>query len=139
MTGYLLDTNVVSELTRTTPDPQVVAFLNEQDDLWLSSILIHELEYGLQLLPPGRRRDLLYAMKSNIQSMYDGRILSLDSAAAEWAAQLRAQARRSGRVLDMGDALIAGIARANRLILATRNIADFQAIDVEVVNPWTAP
>ena len=139
MTGYLLDTNVVSELTRTTPDPQVVAFLNEQDDLWLSSILIHELEYGLQLLPPGRRRDLLYAMKSNIQSMYDGRILSLDSAAAEWAAQLRAQARRAGRVLDMGDALIAGIARANRLILATRNIADFQAIDVEVVNPWTAP
>ena len=139
MTGYLLDTNVVSELTRSTPDPQVVAFLNEQEDLWLSSILIHELEYGLQLLPPGRRRDLLYAMKSNIESMYDSRILSLDVPAAEWAAQLRTQARRSGRALDMGDALIAGIARANRLVLATRNIADFQAIDVEVVNPWTAP
>ena len=136
MTGYLLDTNVISELTRTTPDPQVVTFLNEQDDLWLSSILIYELEFGLQLLPPGRRRDLLYAMKSNIESMYDGRILSLDVTAARWAAQLRAQARRSGRVLDMGDALIAGVARANRLILATRNIADFQAIDVEVVNPW---
>lgn len=138
MTGYLLDTNVVSELTRSTPDPQVVAFLNEQEDLWLSSILMHELEFGLQLLPPGRRRDLLYAMKSSIESMYNGRILSLDVPAAEWAAQLRAQARRSGRVLDMGDALIAGIARANRLVLATRNIADFQAIDVEVVNPWTA-
>ena len=139
MTGYLLDTNVISELTRTTPDPQVVAFLNEQEDLWLSSILIHELEFGLQLLPPGRRRDLLYAMKSNIESMYDGRILSLDVTAARWAAQLRAQARRSGRVLDMGDALIAGVARANRLILATRNITDFQAIDVEVVNPWIPP
>ena len=139
MTGYLLDTNVVSELTRDTPDSRVVAFLNGQDDLWLSSILIHELEFGLQLLPPGRSRDLLYAMKSTIVSTYDGRILSLDVPAAEWASQLRAQARRSGHVLDMGDALIAGIARANRLILATRNIVDFQAIDVEVVNPWTAP
>ena len=138
MTGYLLDTNVVSELTRDAPDPQVVAFLNAQDDLWLSSILIHELEHGLQLLPAGRRRDLLYEMKSSIVSTYDGRILSLDVPAAEWAAQLRAQARSSGRVLDMGDALIAGIARSNGLVLATRNIGDFQAVDVEVVNPWTA-
>ena len=139
MTGYLLDTNVVWELTRDAPNPRVVAFLNEQEDLWLSSILIHELEYGLQLLPPSRRRDLLYAMKSAIVSTYDGRILPLDAPAAEWAAQFRAQARRSGRVLDMGDALIAGIAKANVLVLATRNIGDFQAVDVEVVNPWSAP
>ncbi len=139
MTGYLLDTNVVSELTREAPDPRVVAFLNRQEDLWLSSILIHELEYGLQLLPPGRRRDLLYEMKTSIVSTYDGRILPLDVPAAEWASQLRVQARRAGRVLDIGDALIAGIAKANVLVLATRNIGDFQAVDVEVVNPWSAP
>ena len=55
MSRYLLDTNVVSELTRHSPAPQVVSFLSEQDDLWLSSIVVHELEYGLRLLPQGRR------------------------------------------------------------------------------------
>ena len=136
MSGFLLDTNVVSELTKDEPDPQVVAFLAERSDLWLSSIGIHELEFGLQLLPGGRRRNRLYAMQSRIVSDYDDRILSLDRTAAEWAARLRAQARHSGRVLDLGDALIAGIAKANGLTVATRNVGDFDYLDVEVINPW---
>ena len=139
MTGYLLDTNVVSELTRDVPHPRVVTFLNEHHDLWLSSLVIHELEYGLQLLPHGRRRNLLFAMQSDIVSRYDDRILSLDRPAAEWAAQLRAQARRSGRPVDVGDALIAGIARAHDLCVATRNVGDFDGLDVDVTNPWEVP
>ena len=66
MTGYLLDTNVVSELTRDAPDPQVVSFLSEREDVWLSAILIHEVEYGLRLLPQGRRRSRLSEMQSAI-------------------------------------------------------------------------
>ena len=68
MTGYLLDTNVLSELTRDVPHPRVVNFLSEQPNLWLSSILIYELEYGLHLLPPGRRRELPTAVLANVMS-----------------------------------------------------------------------
>jgi predicted nucleic acid-binding protein len=139
LTGYLLDTNVISELTRAVPHPRVVGFLNEHNDLWLSSVLLHELEYGMQLLPHGRRRDVLRTMQLNIVSAFDSYILPLDRPAAESAAELRAQARRSGRVVDVGDALIAGIARANGLTIATRNVTDYLAMDVEVTNPWEWP
>ena len=138
MTGYLLDTNVISELTRHVPDPQVVSFLSEQEDLWLSSILIHEVEYGLRLLPQGARRKRLSAMQSAILGTYENRILPLDRVGAEWSAEFRAQARRAGRTIDMGDALIAGIARAHDLALATRNMAHFDDVAVEVINPWEA-
>ncbi len=136
MSGYLLDTNVVSELTNDVPDAGVVAFLLEHDDLWLSSVSIHELEYGLRLLPDGRRRDRLYAAHSGIMSIYGDHILPLDRAGAELAAALRAHTRRSGRTLDLGDALIAGIAQANELTVATRNVRDFDGLGVDVVNPW---
>lgn len=136
MNGHLLDTNVVSELTNEVPNAGVVAFLVEYDDLWLSSVTVHELEYGLRLLPRGRRRDRLYAAHSGIMAIYYDRILPLDRAAAEIAADLRAQVRRVGRTLDLGDALIAGIARANELAVVTRNVRDFDALGVELVNPW---
>ena len=136
MTAYLLDTNVVTELTRDAPHPRIIAFLAGHNDVWLSAMVIHELAYGLQLLPPGRRSDRLRAMQSGIVSEYEDRILPLDRTAAEWAARFRAQARRFGRVLDLGDALIAGTAKAHGLSLATRNISDFAGLDVDVANPW---
>ena len=136
MTGYLLDTNVISELTRDIPDPNVVTFLVEESDLWLSSIVIYELEYGVQLLPRGLRRDHLGALNASIISEYDNRILPLDKIGAEWAARFRAQAHRTGRPLDLGDALVAGVAKANALSIATRNVGDFVKLDVEVSDPW---
>lgn len=136
MTGYLLDTNVVSELTRDVPNPRVIDFLVEREDVWVSSILIHEVEFGVRLLPQGDRRDRLSAMQAKILSSYSHRILALDKSGAEWAADFRASARRSGRTMDLGDALVAGIARANTLAIATRNVADFNHLDLEVFNPW---
>ena len=136
MTSYLLDTNVISELTRNVPAPEVVSFLTEQDDLWLSAVVVHELEYGLRLLPQGRRRTRLSEMQSGILAAYENRILPLDTRGAVWAAHFRAEARRFGRPLDLGDALIAGTAKAHAMTLATRNVADFEQINVEVVNPW---
>ena len=108
MSGYLIDTNVVSELTKASPDPGVIAFLSEWDDLWLSSVVLHELEFGLQCLPQGRRRDELQPVLSDFITEFDDRILPLERTEAEWAARLRAEAHRSGRVLHLGDALIAG-------------------------------
>ena len=136
MSGFLLDTNVLSELTREAPHPGVIAFLAEQEDLWLPSLVVHELEYGVQLLPQGRRRDHLQALLTNIISTYADRILALDRPAAESAARLRAQARRMGRPLDLGDALIAGIAQSNVLTIASRNVRDFDFVDVTVISPW---
>ena len=136
MSAFLLDTNVISELTRDSPEPQVIAFLSEQSDLWLSALVLHELEFELQLLPPGARRDGLGAVLAELIAEYEDRILPLDRIAAEWAARFRAQMHRSGRVLDLGDALVAGTARAHDLSLATRNVRDFDRLDVDVTNPW---
>ncbi len=139
MTGYLLDANVVSEVIRNAPDPRVGAFFIENDDLWLSSIVVHELEYGVQLMAQGQRRSGLQADLSRLIEEYEDRILPLERRGAAWAAQFRVQAQRSGRALELGDALIAGTAKAHDLAVATRNVADVQRLDVEVVNPWDVP
>ena len=136
MTGFLLDTNVVSELTRDDPDPRVVRFLDDEGDLWLSSVVVFEMEYGLATLPAGRRLESLRALHANVLAAFDDRLLSLDEFAARWAAELRAQARHAGRAVDVGDALIAGTAKAHRLAIATRNVRDFEGMDIDLVNPW---
>ena len=136
MTGFLLDTNVVSELTKKSPDPGVIAFLSEQDNLWLSPIVLHELEFGLQLLPQGSSRDRLRQTQSELIAEYADQVLPVKRKEAEWAARLRAQAHLSGRVLHLGDALIAGTAKSHNLSIATRNIGDFDGLDVDVLNPW---
>ncbi|MCY4583440.1 MAG: type II toxin-antitoxin system VapC family toxin [Chloroflexi bacterium] len=136
MSGYLLDTNVISELPKTPPNTGVITFLSRQDDLWIPSIALHELQYGLQLLPHGRRRyGLEFAMTAFIAE-YEERILPLYREAAEHAGSFRAQAHRSGRLLTVGDALIAGTAAAHGLILATRNTKDFDYLSIEIINPW---
>ena len=138
MSGYLLDTNVVSEIMRDLPEPRVIAFLSEHSDLWLSSIVIHELEFGWRLLPQGRRRDYYRQAILDYVGQYQDKILPLTRAGAEWAALYRVQARRSGYTLDLGDALIAGTARVRGLSVATRNVRDFQGLDIDIVNPWEA-
>ena len=136
MNGYLLDTNVISEVIRSTPHTRVVTFLTEHDDLWLSSIVIHELEYGLQRMAQGQRRSGLQDSLLGVIAEYEDRILPLERVGAEWAARFRAQAHRFGRTLDLGDALIAGTAKTHDLAIATRNVRDFDVLEVQVVNPW---
>ena len=136
MSGTLLDTNVISELTRDEPDARVISFLSRHQELWVSSIVLHELEFGLHLLPPGSRREGLRSVVSKFVTEHADRILPLDRSAAVAAAELRARAQRSGRVLHLGDALIAGIAKAHDMTLATRNVTDFDGLDVSLTNPW---
>lgn len=137
MTGALLDTNVLSELTRIEPDSRVLAFLDSREnEAWLPAVAIHETEYGLRLLPLGQRRDLLTAIYASILERFEHRILPLDRLGAEWAAHFRAAGQQAGRPLDLGDALIAGTARAYDLTVVTRNVTDFEALDVDVLNPW---
>lgn len=136
MKGFLLDTNVVSEMTKSRPSPRVIDFLTGQADLWLSTFVVHELEFGLRLTPPGQRRERLRADLSKLLSLYEDRILPFDRASAVWAARFRADAARSGRSNGLIDILIAGTAKAHDVAVATRNVKDFNDLDVEVVNPW---
>ena len=137
MNGFLLDTNVVSELTKSLPDPGVVSFLAEREDLWLSSAVLHELEFGVRCLPPGRRRDSLQDAIAALVASFEDRILPVERKEAENAARLRARAHRSGRVLHLGDALIAGTANAHDIAVATRNVSDFDGIGIKIANPWS--
>ena len=139
MNGFLLDTNVVSELTKKEPDTRILAFLRGHDGLWLSAIVLHDLNFGLSLLPPGRYRDSIEATLSAFATEYDGRVLLVGRLEAVQAAALRARAHRSGRVLDLGNALIAGTAGTNDLAVATRNVRDFDGLDLVDVNPWQSP
>ena len=136
MSGNLLDTNVVSELTKDTPNPSVINYLNAQDDLWLSAIVVEELELGVQLLPEGRRRARLRAWLSQLLADFEGRILPVDRTEAEWAGAFQALVHRNGGKLKLGDALIAGTAMAKDMTVVTRNVRDFHGLGVSVVNPW---
>ena len=139
MAGFLIDTNVVSELTRPEPDLNVVAFLDAQSDIWLSTIVLHELEYGLGILPAGKRRNELSNMIANLVAEYGDRIIPLERDEAQAAAELRVAAKNLGRVLHLGDALIAGTAKMHALMIATRNVVDFDGLGIPITNPWDTP
>lgn len=135
----ILDTNVLSALMQQQPDPQVVAWLDDQpaDTIWLNSITVFEARYGLALLPAGRRKDLLeQRFEELLQDDLQNRVLLFDLNAAAHAAQLAADRKMRGRPVEMRDTFIAGIALARRATLATRNVRHFDDLSVPVVNPW---
>ena len=135
--GYLLDTNVISELTRDDPDPGVIEFLSiDTDRFWLSSLVLHEIEFGIRLLPEGRFRTRLETTYQRLFEQYEDRILPLNRAAAVSAARFRAARRQMRMSSDLGDALIAGTAKAFDVGVATRNIRDFEFMEIPVINPW---
>ena len=135
----ILDTNVLAALMQQQPDPQVVAWLDDQpaDTIWLNSITVFEARYGLALLPAGRRKDLLeQRFEELLQDDLQNRVLLFDINAAAHAAQLAADRKMRGRPVDMRDTFIAGIALARRATLATQNVGHFDDLSVPVVNPW---
>lgn len=139
MSGYLLDSNVVSEAIRPRPEPRVLSFLDGDPELWLSAVVLHELEFGIQRLERGRRQTRLRDELRAYFARYAHRFLPVGDAEAVIAAVLRVEAQRAGRVLHLADALIAGTARAYGLTVVTRNVADFEPLDVDVLNPWVDP
>lgn len=138
MSGVLLDTNVVSELTHAVPDAGVVAFLSNLDDAYLSVVTVQELEYGIALKPIGARRAQLATAVGLLLATYSEAIIPVDQETAGLAGHLRASEEAHGRMLHFADALIAATARTRRLTLATRNLGDFQHLGVTLLNPWNA-
>lgn len=138
---YLLDTNILSELGKPSPNPKVVDFVARLDAAWLSIITVHEIEYGLNLLPAGKRRTHLEQMMETLFERYGQFIIPVDHRVASQAAQLRAYSRQQGQTLHLADALIASSAVvAGNLTLATRNLKDFTDIGLEphikVISPF---
>jgi len=136
MSGVLLDTNLVSEMTRTAPDTRVVDYLTSLPSSFLSVVTVLELQYGVARKPRGRRRSELTVAIDRLLSEYGDALLDIDRAVAALAGTLRATEEASGRTLHVADALIAATARVHELTLATRNVRDFEHLGIAVVNPW---
>lgn len=135
----LVDTNVVSEVMRPAPSPSVLAWLNGQDalGLFLSTVSIAEIGYGIRVLPEGkRRRELEDRFERFVAEGFGQRILGFDEPAARIYPAVMARRREMGRPMGLPDGQIAAIARANRCVLATRNIRDFEACGLELINPF---
>ncbi len=136
----VLDANVISELTRPAPSERVMAWVNAQTGVAITATTAAELLYGVARLPEGSRRSRLAA---GIQAMIDGpfrdRVLAFDRAAASHYAEIVAGREASGRPIAVADAQIAAICRSRNATLATRNVRDFEAVGITVVDPWGAP
>lgn len=137
----LLDTNVVSELIRRSPDLAVRFWAASQalEDLFFSAVGEAELRYGAAILAAGRRKDTLIGdIERMLRAAFDNRILPFNSAAARAYADVAATRRSLGRPVPATDCQIAAIARANSMAIATRNVRDFEDMGIEVIDPWTA-
>ena len=138
--GYLLDTNVLSELMREAPAPEVLHWFGAQTPNRLYTCTINQAETlaGIAVLPAGKRRDALARAAQQIfVDEFEGRCLVFGSGSAEQFALVIAQRKRMGRPIEPVDAQVAAVALAAHLKLVTRNAKDFAGIDsLEVINPW---
>ena len=137
----IIDTNVVSELMRASPDPAVLAWFagHAADSLFLTAISEAELRTGAAILPAGQRRDrLVGAIDAMIDQDFAGRILPFDSPAARCYAEIAAARRAAGKPIMDADCQIAAIARACGSVIATRNVKDFEGCGIDIINPWNA-
>ncbi|KWH18745.1 plasmid stability protein StbB [Burkholderia territorii] len=135
----LVDTNVISEPLRREPSGAVIEWLDAQivETLFLSAISLAEMRFGVAALPAGRRRDWLdQSIEQRVLPLFRGRILPFDDAASKAYASLCAKARAAGHALVSADGFIAATAAANGLVVATRDVAPFEAAGLRVIDPW---
>jgi hypothetical protein len=136
----LLDTNVVSEAMKPVPDDAVRGWLDEQaaETLYLSSVTIAELMFGIGALPKGNRKDKLASALDGVMELFADRVLPFDIDAARHYADLAVKARAAGKGFPTPDGYIAAIAASKGFVVATRDTSAFDAAGVEVIDPWKA-
>ncbi|MDE1475211.1 type II toxin-antitoxin system VapC family toxin [Xenorhabdus bovienii] len=135
----VLETNVISETLRQVSEPRVIEWLDSQpiETLYLSTITLAELRFGMASLPPGKRRDNLQkSLESRVLPLFAGRLLPFDMLASQSYGELMAKARTLGLAISKADGYIAATAIANGMMVATRDVSPFKAADVDVINPW---
>ena len=134
----VIDTNIVSELMRAEPSAEVLAWMDERPprELFVTAVTETEVRTGIALLPEGRRRrGLAGACERAFNSLFAGRVLPFDSDAARAYAEIAAARRVLGRPVSKADGQIAAIARARGMAVATRNVRDFEGIEIEIIDP----
>lgn len=136
----VLDTNVVSEAMKPTPDAAVLAWLDAQvsDTLFLTSVTIAELLFGIGSLPAGRRKSSPSEVFEGLAALFEGRVLDFDTRAGRHYADIAIKARASGKGFPLPDGYIAAIAARHGYAVATRDTSPFAAAGLKVINPWTA-
>ncbi|MGA9692901.1 MAG: type II toxin-antitoxin system VapC family toxin [Pseudonocardiaceae bacterium] len=134
----VLDRNVASELMKPFPAPAVRDWIRVRrgNELYTTSITLAEIRYGIERLPPGRRRDLLMATAEDVFAAFEEQILPFDAAAAAHYPMIVTRRDRAGLPIDGFDAQIASICRTHDAALATRNLKDFDDTGVDVIDPW---
>ena len=134
---YLVDANVLSEATKPAPNARAIGWLRENErELAVSPVILGELEYGILLLPAGRRRTRLEEwFSAGVQRL---RVLDFDTATATHWARLLARLKKKGHAMPVKDSLIAATALAHGLIVATRNTHDFRNAGVKMENPFAS-
>jgi hypothetical protein len=138
----VVDTNVISEVMRPQPSATVLNWLNAQDSnrLFITTVTLAEIGYGLRILPEGQRRWQLHnRFEQFIAQAFEDRVLDFTASAARDYAELMGHRKEVGRPMNLPDGQIAGIAHAHGFSVATRNIRDFEDCGLELINPfeWT--
>ncbi|MFY9801566.1 MAG: type II toxin-antitoxin system VapC family toxin [Candidatus Acidiferrales bacterium] len=139
MTGFLVDTNCISEVVRVKPEPRVLAWIEAADEdlLYLSVLTLGEIRKGLAAPPQSRRRSRLETwLEVELQARFAGRILPIDVAVADRWGLLAANAKAGGKPLSTIDGLLAATAIHHNLTVVSRNVGDFTGVPVQVLNPW---
>jgi predicted nucleic acid-binding protein len=139
MTGFLLDTNCISELIRAEPEPLVVQWIEEVDErlLFLSVLTFGEIRKGIAGLAEGKQRTKLETwLELELKARFGNRILSIDTDIAERWGVLSASSKAQGKPLPVIDGLLAATAMHHRLAIVTRNVSDFAQTNVAIVCPW---
>ena len=134
----VLDTNVVSEAMKPEPDPAVRAWLNNQaaETLYLSSVTLAEMLFGIAALPAGKRKNMLGRALDGLIKLFEGRVLPFDTDAARHYAKLAVTARGAGRGRSTPDGYTAAIAASRGFLVASRDTSPFKAVGLQVINPW---
>ena len=134
----VLDTNVVSEAMKPEPPPSVRAWLNDQAaaTLYLSSVTLAELLFGIAALPAGKRKDMLEQALDGLMGLFRDRVLPFDIDAARRYADLAVTAKTRSRGFPTPDGYVAAIAASRGFIVASRDTAPYEAAGVTVINPW---
>ena len=139
MTGWLLDTNILSELRRQKPEPKVLAFVAAQplDLLYVSSATIAEIRFGIELVTdPTRRAELNEWLKHKVRPIFEQRVLTIsEDVMFRWQLMVE-DGRKAGHTFSQPDLIIAATAFHHGLTVVTRDVSDYERARVPVLDPW---